>query len=656
MAVHTYKGTKITGMKTSGQIFKKSGVKAAKKKDLYFNTSTGHVYKCTEGGKAKKAKWKYIRTDIAAKPGVCVSSLAAPVRGSGNRIMSANWKIPDAMVDKTKGNRTTDLDIYWSLGIKGDDPKKVYHTTNEKATSSSINLSNLKIGKKTYTRASFYPFKNKPILSYVGVQVVSRNAKGQGKSASATRNFDLPREPVISQFSFNDVGELSCTITTNAGTDYRERYDTVYKMTVYYSNTKKTSTIYPNKNDSGVTTSTTKTLVFDDPNYASRKYGDYAKVTVTAQARGYRGNSKKVSRVFYIAYPAKATITSLSISDKTSSGNCVIYVATNSTAEHPVDRVKLEYLANSEYATASAIPGNASWERTDIIDDAQCNAMAVPISNLIPERGRYTWLRLKTYHASETVLYRYSDYVRVKGLETPAATALDDKIKIVSASAGADGKSAVVTLVWDDGTPPSTGTELSWDTEEDAWKSTKAPDDYTFTWSDGPKDVGQEHWPNSAVITIKDLSESEKYYIKARRYNEGDTTTYSEYSNAATVLTSEKPESVTAVADRYLPIGSGLNVYWTFSGNGLQTKWQIIKEDEETVIANGEGSLNSAQIPSDRLAAFAENGSLSFTVQVSTGSGWVTSEVKTVTLIDNPSLTINTPAVLTALLRPFLQT
>ena len=687
MAYTNYRGTKITGTSTTPTVFPKSGVPTAYKNETYFNTQTGHVYICTESGvkysyyksrdtyiksfkqyyvytngsyqavsspkiedlkkyyerkeiigTADTAKWKYLRTDVIKKPSVAVTGLGAPVRGAnGSHAMTVNWKTPAAMVDPKKGDRATALYMKWYLGIAGKDLKEASHTDNENVTTSSINLNNFKIGSKTYTRSSFYPFKNKPRLHYVTFAVQGYNVKGMGsKTAKATREFALPRKPSISAFSFNaETGTLSCTITTDVGNDYRERYDTRYKMTVYYSSTKKTYTIYDNS-----TTATSLSLSFDDKYYAGRAYGDYARVTVKAWSRGYKGPSEVVERTYYIAYPAKATIKKVSISDKTSAGKCTISIATNSTKAHPVDRVRLEILADVEYSTAAAIPAQAGWEQTDIVDDAQCKAMAVPVAELMPSRGNYTWIRLKTYHTNETVLYRYSDYYRIKALETPEATASDDKIKILSATAGEDGQSATISLAWNDGTPVSTGTELTWSKDEDAWKSTRAPETYTFTWSDGAKTVGGVQWPGSATISIKDLDENEKYYIKARRYLENDAgTTYSVYSNAATVITSEKPESVVATADRYVAKGSSLNVYWTFSGNSIQTMWQIVTSDDK-VLASGQGSQGSAQIPPERLENLAVNGEIMFTVQVSTGSGYVVSEQKSVTIIDPPTLEI----------------
>lgn len=662
MATYTYKGTKITGTSTSGKIFKKSGIKKAKKGQTYLNTSTGHVYKCTDDGdkgKADEAKWKYLRTDVVKKPSVAVSNLGAPVRGAnGSYDMTAEWKIPSAMTDKKKGNRATSIDISWFLGIKGKDPKKVIHVGNVSTKKSKINLNSLKIGKKTWKRNQFYPFKGKPLLKYVTVKVVSKNSKGAGASAKKRRKFSKPKAPSISAGTFNDVGEVSFTINTDAGNGYRERHDTKYTLKVYYSSSGKTNTIIPNKNKTGdnktgITTATSKTIKFDDKSYAARSYEDYAKVVVTAIARGFAGDSKTTERTFYISYPAQAEIVSYSLSGKTSADKCTLTIKTNSTVEHPVDRVKLEYLANCEYADASQIPGDAGWQQTDIIDNATCTAMAVPVADLMPDSGNHTWVRLKTYHANETVLHRYSNYMRIADLETPAATATDDKITIVSAVAGEDGESAVVNLAWDDGTPVSTGTEVSWSEDENSWKSTEDPDKYEFEWEDKtsegqPIPVTKDGvtYPHSATIRIKGLDTGTLYYVRARRYNEGDQTTFSEYSNVATVLTSEKPESVVATADRYISKGSGLNIYWTFSGNGIQTAWQITTPDENTVILDGVGATASTQIPADALEKVAENGSVKYVVQVSTGSGWVKTEEKEVTIIDPPTLTVNAPTTM----------
>ena len=55
-----YSGTGVTGTSTTGTVFSASGVSSAKVNDLYLNTSTGAVYKCTTAGAASTAKWAYL--------------------------------------------------------------------------------------------------------------------------------------------------------------------------------------------------------------------------------------------------------------------------------------------------------------------------------------------------------------------------------------------------------------------------------------------------------------------------------------------------------------------------------------------------------------------------------------------------------------------
>lgn len=643
---YTYKGTKITGTKTTGKIFKDSNVKNAKKGETYLNSERGHVYKCTEGGAPKSAKWIYKKTVIVKKPSLGVKSLGNPVRQSGNRKMKVEWKIPGDLVNAQKGDRATGIDIRWIIDIsKGKDPVSVADTKNENATSSTIDLDKFKVGNTTYRRNSFYPL-TKEYLNGVSVLVAPDNGKGRtAKPATAERKFKKPRKPSIAGFSFNtETGVVSTTITTDAGADYQERYDTRYIVTIKNTRINKTWQ-HANANS----TNTSISITYNASDYQQLNYGQYIQVTVEAWARGYAGDSDHVSKTYYVGYPAQATLGTPTVTAKNSSGKCTIPVKTNSSAAHPVDRIRLEYLANVPYATEATIPGDAAWTSTDIVDDAECTALAIGVADLIPDAGNYTWVRAKTYHLSETVLYRYSNYQRVRGLETPMPTAADDDIKILSATAGADGKSAVVILGWNaDGQDDSTGTELSWSDSADAWKSTDDPDTYEFTWSDGARTAGGVRYRDSATITIKGLKEGTKYYIRARRYLEGDRITYSQYSNIATAVTSETPDAVIASADRYVSTGESLQVSWTFSGNGIQQKWQIVKADGKTVIASGEGGMTSTQIAADRLRTFATNNSLTFTVQVSTGSGFVISEQHTVTIQDPPTLALTVPATLTA--------
>ena len=572
----------------------------------------------------------------------------------------ASWGVPADLKSDKKGDRATGLRVDWSLKqqIKNN-PSAVSQKLGTDKTSTSINLNNLTIGNTTYTRNSFYPIA-KNILYSVTAKVTPYNDKGDGaQNSTATQDFLIPRQPTLQPYAFNnDTGVVSIQIQTNAGADYQERYDTWYTMKVYDSRTDETVTPHDTYN-----TSTDFTRTYNVTSYQSLAYEDYIQIDTTAYARGYRGDSNTSSRRYYVAYPAQTLIDDISVSSSDSAGKCTVFINTNTAdnPQHPVDQVRLEYLANVTYADAASIPGNASWTSTDIVDDANCTALSIGVNSLIPDPGKYTWVRVKSYHINEAVLYRYSDPMRVTDLETPLATAADDDITILDAYAGTDGKSLIVELGWNkDGNDNSTGTELSWSDEEDCWRSTENPTTYNFTWSDGEVIVNSTTYHDSATITIKNLQESTQYFIKARRYLDGETTTYSEYSNIASCLTSETPPAVVASCPGVVPIGSALPVYWVFSGSSIQTNWQIIEQIAYTsgndtlykdgaVIAEGNNSLGSTQIAADRLTEFiTEDNDLRFTVQVSTGSGWVISEQQVVQFVEAPTLTVSATTPVTA--------
>ena len=579
---------------------------------------------------------------IKKKPSLAVTSLAVPTRETPHT-MTATWAVPANLTSTKKKDRAEHEEVTWMLNLSDGIVKSVTTTGAASLATSTVNLDSLNIGGVTHTRNSFYPVGNKPKLKSVSIKVTPTNKKGRGPESAVTRSWATPRVPTIDEITFdNGTGIASTTIRTDAGEDYQERYDTKYEVAITDSRTGKTV----NSSDSA-STSTEFSVTYNFGSYQSLGYNDYIRMQVRAVARGYAGDSAAATRNLYVGYPAQVSISKVDISSKSETGKCTVLIKTNSSTEHPVDQVRLEYAANVSYDSAADIPSE-SWTSTDIVDDANCTALATSVGNLIPERGKHTFIRVKSYHLNENVLFRYSEAVMLKELETPAAEAADINIKVLSVEAGEGGESAVVTLGWNaDGGDDYTGTELSWSDEEDTWKSTEQPKTYEFTWSDGPVTSGGVTYQDSAEITIKGLAEGTKYFIKARRYLDTDTTTYSAYSNTETVITSETPETIVAVCDRYVVANGSLPIRWTLSGNGMQTKWQVVSSAGK-IIANGEGSLGATQIDAKRLASFAVSGTVTFTVQASTGSGWVSSEEHKVTIMQPPTLTISRASLLTA--------
>ena len=643
---YDYKGTKITGTSTTAKVFRKSGIKNAHVGDTYLNTQKGHVYKCTVGGKASEAKWKYDSTTYLGKPKTKVTNLSTPTRNGTT--YTAQWKVPDKLLKKTNCYRATRLAVDWYLGIAGNDPKKHFSYVDERTTSSGINIGGVWIQNVYYSRSSFYPFENKPYLGYVACYVAGENPKGIGAKVNSCYTFKPPRKPTISNPVINaQTGEVSVTVTTDAGADAQERYDTRYIVKV--ENTK-TGETYEAQNSQD--TSTSFTLSFDPSDYQSLSYDEYIRVTFTAWARGYAGDSnapydKSVTKQYTVAFPAQVTIT-----DKTavrsSAGKATFFISTNSSNDHPVDQVRLEYLANTEYMSADEIPGDASWTQTDIVDDAQCEALTMPVTNLIPDAGKRTWVRVKSFHGIEAVLNRYSEPVFMDELETVLPTAQDDEIKIVDSYSGDDGKSAVVVLGWNaDGQDDSDGTELSWSEDKNAWKSTDEPDTFKFEWSDGQLVDGQTTYQDSATITIKGLKEGIPTFIRARRYLDGDKTTYSPYTDIAAVSPNVAPIGVVLDVPTYVAEGSSIPFAWTYGGGGTQQAWQLLT-NSGTVIASGENAMGSYNLSSDRASNLSVNGVLSARVEVATGSDFVSSETMNIQIAEAPTLSVTVPQTITA--------
>lgn len=565
------------------------------------------------------------------------------MKRDGNRI-TGSWTVPSSLTKSDSDKRATKLQATGTLSVTGGKKshKREYGASR---TSYTVNVNDFDTGSVApLTRNSFYP-KTKKKLGSVTISVVAGNDVGwSSKKATGTYAYKTPRKPAIDEIEVNaETGELSTTITTDEGADKRERYDTEASYTVVDTLRGKTRT-------TDIThRSTTYDLTYDVTDYQELSYDDYVCLTVKARARGLAGASKWVTRSYYMSYPAKPTVKRIDVSGKDSTGKVTVHISTNATKEHPVDRVELETLVNTSYESVSDIPADAAWTPTGIVDDGNCTALALPTGDVKPSAGHFTWVRVKAVHAIEDVLYRYSAYKRVEALEAPARTAADDDIAILDATSGADGSSAVVQLGWNaDGTDDSTGTELSWSDDKDAWRSTDDPDTHEFSWSDGPVTSGGTTYRDSAVITIKKLSEGVPVYIRARRYLDGeDSRTYSAYSNAWSVIPSAAPDGVVAMADRYVARGEPLLVEWTFGGGGTQTSWAIV-DSSGTTIAGDSGTDGSYSIGAERLESLATDNSLTFSVQVSTGGDPAVSEQVTVTIVDAPTLTASVASTVTA--------
>lgn len=627
-----------------------------KKDDFIVRMSDGKQYKCTKEGYAwgnyKVAQ--FVESGYAAilKPDA-PKNLSTPTRS--NYTYSTKWTA--ANTNGTNAKRPTYVWSGWKLSTQsGSTTRTVEYWIKlaAGATSSSFNLNDFVdyYGDLRYNRNSFYPKTSTKVKSITN-SVGNYNTWGSVYS-STTYTFDLPRKPSIGQWSFDkNNGEISFHVKTNEGKDRYERLDTRI-IVKQKSATGKWQTV-----DDVTTTSTDWSKTIDLSDYAGLDYSQYLQVKVEAWSRGLAGDSEHVTSSSYVGFPALATITKARVTGLNLESRFTVDIKTNSSGEHWVQQVKLEYLADVDYQNATDIPGNAEWTDSGIVDDAQCTALSISVQDLIPSPGKYTWYRIKTWCRNEDVLYRYTYPQRIKELEKPAPTAQDETISIlrsVSLSASYnDGKTVALLLGWNkDGQDDATGTELTWSTDVNGWRSVTAPSVYEFTWSDGVRGHGGVSYRDSATIYIHNLEENVPVHFKARRYmvDADERVTYSPYSNTFTVTPTKVVEAgevnVSVVADATIPDGKSYPVSWSYDTDVVQTQWQIMTTNNVT-ISSGTGTNQAYQIPANRLKSFANAaGVVRYKVRVLVSGAWITSATRTVNIISAPELTLDVAATLTA--------
>lgn len=578
-------------------------------------------------------------TTITKAPTGGVSSLSVK-RGSGYR-MEAGWKVPKSLTNDSD-HRTTDLELTWSLGIAGTDPKHIVVNHNESATAAAVNLNSFDAGKKTYTRASFFPLTKTKLYS-VTCKVRAKNSEGASPLVpSVTYGFEKPRKPKVEAYSVDaEHGIISTTITTNAGTDRYERYDTEY-----YWRVRNTKTGQWLKDVHATSSSTSIDLSVNVS--ALQSLGDgYIGCICKARSRGLNGASEWVERRYYLAFPNSPTIKKIDAPTGVT-GTVVAYIKTNKSKQHPVTKVQLQALVDVEYSTvAEASAASSEWDNVGAPDDGACSALAVNVADVRPTTaGRHSWLRVRVVDVIDNLLVAYSKPKELDTLYRPAYSAQGDTVTILDGHAGADGESAVMLLGWQDSS--STGTELSWSNELDTWRSTDEPDTFNILYDDGSVTRDGTTYAHSATITIKGLDEGQTTYVKARRYHEGaDATTYGPYSEAYMVTPAQVPASVVLDVDGFVAEGSDVTLTWTYEGGATQDAWCVL-DGTGTIVAQGQNALGTATIDADRAASLAVDGVLTLSVMVSMGGAWVTSEPKTVTIVEAPTLTATTAATLTA--------
>lgn len=645
--------------------------------DTLIDNTTGDKYECKARTYIEKNQtsyrlttdWKYLRTEIIKPVSVAVTDLACK-RNSGYSF-SLSWKNPSALTDSNKYNRAEKFSfkvellygstvvaseyLPWVLSIITSMSITVFATSN--STSNYV-----------WLRTGFYPYTSKKVDT-IRFTVQPRNSSGAYDSAARTITYKFvrPKYPELRGTYTIDRTTGAVSRTYSSPVDTSSEYDKVWtqtKIEVYDSRTKKrTLTSDVNRTESSFT------LTQQIPNRHTLAYGDYVNVFFRITAKGIAGDAETGNGVVE-SFPVKPLIQVKATSEDWTSGSVIIGVDAYefySDSRYDATNVKLQLLRSTAYENAQDIPPIAQWRDIGPVEPDECTAISLKISEVLPDAGTFTWIRAKSWNDVEELYYRYSEPLRLKDLETPAPvipSAQDDIADVLSHVVNVDGTSVDVLVGWDaNGQDDSNKTEVTWSTNEKAWRSTKQPDTFKFDddWNEGSVTVGSKTYNKSAHVTISELEPDTKYYVSCRRVlepDEGDTT-YGPYSTKYIVNTSDVsalPQSVALYSNGNIVYGEPIQLSWSYNSPMEQQSWMIKKavnssgySDNDIVLAMENDPRHTLKVPfyrdENKENPIVDEDELRLYVVVTVASVTLTSEIITLDVLKKPEFDIVAPSM-----------
>lgn len=509
-----------------------------------------------------------------------VSYLTAPIADGGFKF-TAKWSNPWENTVQTSSRRADAITIWWSAWYTTDGKNVKDYTPKYyeggSASSSSIDF------EDHLGYVFFYPRGAAKLLK-VSIGVNVSNVKGFSGDVVTTRTLYDPAAPTVGVAEFED-GTLTVPVECEERNERQPLYDVEWKNE-RTSNVPGYEALY---RTTGATGDGSGDISFDVTSdlsvwgHVTRNPSWFFKFVTSARARGAHGASGWVSRTTFVSLPIRPVISRVDVSETGSTDRvCVVFASSHSMAyhaktaadrnhynQHPATGCRLQVLKNVTETDAQAAYSMEGWTDCDVEDNGTCSVLYVPASEVRPDPDKITWVRVKMWNMVEDALWMASVPYRLRALETESPTAEDDVVVLAPLRAGSDGTSIEATLYWDkNGTDDSTGTQVDWSTDPEAWSSTVEPSTYSTLRDDGAATYGGVRYNSHTTLFIRGLDAGETYYVKARRYLDGDSgTTYGRWSAKRSCAVGKAPEAVTLSAPERISYGQPLPVSWAASGS-----------------------------------------------------------------------------------------
>lgn len=567
---------------------------------------------------------------ITRPPTVKPTNISIKMEGT---TFTATWKNPSALTDSNRNDRAERLWLWWHVTGTVDGIK--YNITVKSrivATDTTSNILYLHYftdrNDKSYTRNSWHPYTTRTVDS-VYLEIIPENSAGWSAVGKGTRNVYAPLPPELSDVSVSDLGVFSAEIEPFESTDGRERNQTEWQAD--FADTE--SGYAYQKSDWGTSTTNDEfTRTKSVPGWQALGYR--SSYRIRARSRGIGGDSAWVGYKMHVTgVPKPATIKGNKPGGTSADSRGALSISTNAESWYPVDGVTLQMLVNTTASTAEEAIASDDWEDTDFKDDGSCTALAYSVGDATPDPGKRTWVRVKSWRDIEAVFFTFSAPLELSFLYRQTGGATDVSLSV---SQGQDGQSLVALAEWEpSGTAsPDEGTMFAWSTDPQAWDSTAQPE--TFQLPD--VGVGVER-DGSALLVIRGLEEGIPVYVRAIRYQESDAgTVYGDWTDAETGIPSIAPSEVVLSAPSGVTHDGSFRLSWAFSVGGTQSSWQVVGSYEGTIIASGDGPVQSCTIEVRDAAYEISENVLGLMVGVSTGGDWEWSAPVEILVADPPTL------------------
>lgn len=226
-------GTAITGTSTTATVFSGTGIADALVNDMYLNTSTSNVYRCTVGGAASVAKWVFVGCIKGAKgdKGDRGATGETGPKGPQGEKGATGPQGPSGTADTTFTEAATLTKLASGESFKAMLGKiaKAVSTIFDKFDKKNI------VNNQTTTVAGTYALDAVQANPNIDGSLAKQISDLNGSLENLNNFTDILNNANLNDIKFFNVGKYRCSFNGVAATVLNSPFNTAFTMEVFQS-------------------------------------------------------------------------------------------------------------------------------------------------------------------------------------------------------------------------------------------------------------------------------------------------------------------------------------------------------------------------------------------------------------------------------------